>query len=136
MATKKRPHPRATTARSRSLAVSNGFRAFVLDQLDELGDVMPRSMFGGVGLYSGGVFFGILARDKLFLKVDEDNRPDFDAHGMDAFRPYPDRTGTMRYCEVPLEILESPIDLVAWARKAIAAAGRAPRRRARRVRER
>jgi hypothetical protein len=28
----------------------------------------------------------------------------------------------MRYCAVPLGVLESPIDLAAWARKAIAAA--------------
>ena len=51
-------------------------RAFVLDQLDELGDVVPRAMFGGVGLYCRGVFFGIMARDVLYLKVDDRNRAD------------------------------------------------------------
>jgi len=109
----------------RSLSVSDGFKSFVLDQLDGLGDVTPRSMFGGVGLYCGGLFFGILARDKLFLKVGEANRADYDAHGMKAFQPYPGRSGTMKYYEVPLEILESPIDLVAWARKAIVVAANA-----------
>lgn len=113
---------KSTTKSARSLAVSAGFTSFVLDQLDGLGEVTPRSMFGGVGLYCGGIFFGILARDKMFLKVGASNRADYDAHGMKAFRPYPGRSGTMKYYEVPLEILESPIDLVAWARKAIAVA--------------
>lgn len=113
---------KATPKSPRSLAVSEGFKSFVLDQLDGLPDVTPRSMFGGVGLYCGGIFFGILARDKLFLKVGDSNRADYDAHGMKAFRPYPGRGGTMKYYEVPLEVLESPIDLVLWARKSIAVA--------------
>ena len=84
-------------------------------------------MFGGVGLYHAGVFFGILARDTLYLKVDASNLADYARAGMKPFRPYPGRqTGTMRYYSVPLEILESPIDLALWARKAIAVAALAP----------
>ena len=120
--TKKKARGRRPAGRWQSLAVSDGFTSFVVDQLDALGHVTPKSMFGGVGLYSGGVFFGILARDKLFLKVGPSNRADYEAHGMKAFRPFPGRTGSMNYFEVPLEILESPIDLVAWARKSIAVA--------------
>jgi DNA transformation protein len=48
---------------SNSLRVSEAFKSFVIDQLSPLGDIVPRSMFGGVGLYSHGVFFGIMARD-------------------------------------------------------------------------
>ena len=111
----------------RSLKVSDGFRSFVLDQLEELGNVTPRSMFGGVGLYHAGVFFGLLARDTLYLKVDASTLSDYERAGMKPFKPYPGRqTGTMRYYSVPLEILESPIDLAAWARKAIAVAARSP----------
>jgi DNA transformation protein and related proteins len=107
---------------SRSLRVSDGFRSFVLDQLSDLGDVLPRSMFGGVGLYQGGVFFGILARDKLYLKTGDANRADYVRAGMEPFKPYPDRSGTMQYYEVPVSVLESPRDLVEWARRAVAAA--------------
>lgn len=90
-----------------------------------------RSMFGGVGLYHDGVFFGILARDTLYLKVDASNLADYERAAMKPFRPYPGRqTGTMRYYSVPLEVLESPIDLAVWARKAIAvAAGGGERKR-------
>jgi DNA transformation protein len=103
---------------------SEAFRSFVLDQLEELGDVTARSMFGGVGLYHRGLFFGIIARDILYLKVDGRNRSDYTRAGMKPFKPYRDRPGTMRYYAVPLEVLESPLDLAAWARKAVAAAER------------
>src|SRR5438552_17452282 len=101
--------PRGRTLRS--LKSTEAFRSFVLDQLEEIGDVTPRSMFGGVGLYHRGVFFGILARDTLYLKVGDSNRADYRRAGMKAFRPYPDRSGTMKYYAVPLEILESPSEL-------------------------
>jgi len=109
----------------RSLAVSDAFKSYVLDELDDLGDVVPRSMFGGVGLYSRGVFFGIIARDVLYLKVDETTRADYEGAGMRPFKPYPDRAGTMQYYAVPVGVLEASEDLVAWARKAVAVAKRA-----------
>ena len=113
------PRPRVM----RSLKVSDGFRAFVVDQLEELGDVTPKSMFGGVGLYHRGTFFGILARDTLYLKVGENNLADYERAGMKPFKPYPGRqSGTMRYYAVPLGVLESPPELAVWARQAIAAA--------------
>ena len=106
--------------------MSEAFRSFVLDQLDELGDVMPRSMFGGVGLYCRGVFFGIIARDVLYLKTDDRNRSDYERARSKPFTPYPDRSGSMRYYAVPVDVLESRTDLAAWARKAVAAAEKAP----------
>jgi DNA transformation protein len=114
----------------RSLKVSAGFKSFVLDQLEELGDVTPRSMFGGVGLYHRGVFFGIVARDTVYFKVGETNRADYEGARMKAFRPYPNRSGVMKYHAVPLEVLESAAELAIWARKAIAvAASPVPSRR-------
>ena len=116
------PRSKARGVSPRSLKVSDGFKSFVLDQLGELGDVTPKSMFGGIGLYYRGVFFGILARDMLYLKVNDTNLADYQRAGMKPFRPYPNRSGTMRYYSVPLDVLESPPDLAAWARKAIAVA--------------
>jgi DNA transformation protein len=108
-----------------SLSVSPAFRSFVLDQLEELGDVTPRSMFGGVGLYHRGIFFGIIARDRLYLRVGDANRADYVRAKAEPFKPYPDRGGTMKYYAVPVDILESALDLAAWARKAIAVANAA-----------
>ena len=77
------------------MSVSESYKRFVLDQFEELGDVTPRSMFGGVGLYHRDVFFGIVAGDVLYLKVDDATRGDYERAGMGPFKPYPDRGGTM-----------------------------------------
>lgn len=106
------------------LAVSDNFRKFVLDQLDELQDVEPKSMFGGVGLYCRGLFFGIVAGDVLYLKADEETREMFVAAGSQPFDPYPGRAGKMQYYSVPIVVLESAEELAQWARQAVDAAGR------------
>ena len=111
--------------RANPLRVSDSFRAFVLDQLADVGDVVPRSMFGGVGLYHQGVFFGIIAGDVLYLKVDDGSRPDYERAGMGPFMPYPERGGTMQYYAVPLDVLESSVELARWAKRAIQVAERA-----------
>ena len=118
-------------SRLRSLKVSDGFRSFVLDQLEGLGDVSARTMFGGVGLYCDGFFFGIIASDVLYVKVDDENRLDFERAGSKPFRPYADRSSTMQYWAVPLDVLESAPELIAWARKAVQAAERTPATRGR-----
>ncbi len=108
-----------------ALRVTESFRQFVLDQLEEIGGVVPRAMFGGVGLYHNGVFFGIMAGDVLYLKVDDRTRPEYERAGMGPFTPYPERGGAMQYYAVPLGVLESAVELAKWARRAIHVAERA-----------
>jgi len=115
--------------KSGSLKSSAAFTTFVLDQLEALGDVVPRAMFGGIGLYCRGVFFGIIARDVLYLKTDDTNRPEYDRAGMPPFKPYANRPVTMQYHAVPIDVLEAAPELVRWARNSLAAAARAPRAR-------
>ena len=81
-------------------------------------------MFGGVGLYYRGVFFGIIAGDVLYLKVDDTTRSDYMRAGMGPFVPYPERAGTMQYYAVPVDVLENPEQLARWAKRAIAVAER------------
>jgi DNA transformation protein len=104
--------------------VSAGFKSFVLDQLVDLGDVTGRPMFGGVGLYHRGTFFGLIAADVLYLKVDAATRRDYEDLGMQPFKPYPKRPSTMQYYAVPLDVVESAPELTRWARKAVAVAER------------
>jgi len=110
----------------RSLRVSPGFRAFALDQLARVPNLLPRPMFGGIGLYSDGVFFGILAADVMYFKVDDQTRPDYEAAGMAPFAPFADRptTMTMPYYSVPVHVLEDSDTLLGWARRAVVAAKR------------
>lgn len=107
--------------------VHDSFRDFVLDQLRDLGTVECRAMFGGHGLYCGGVFFGILYRGALYLKTDKMTRAEYERRGMKPFRPN-ERQTLKSYYEVPADILEDPEALVHWATQAIRSA-RNPRNR-------
>ena len=113
------------------MRVSGNVRDFMLDQLAGLDGLRARAMFGGVGLYAGEVFFGIVAADVLYFKVDESTRAAYEAAGSKPFKPYADRTMTMPYYAVPIEVPESAPTLVEWARRAVGAAraGKAPRGR-------
>jgi DNA transformation protein and related proteins len=103
------------------MAVTKAFSTYVHEQLHLLPAVTSRRMFGGIGLYSDGLFFALLADDTLYCKVDDGNRADYVERGMRAFTPFPDKPG-MSYYEVPAEVLEDAEELARWARKSVAAA--------------
>jgi len=109
----------------RSLRVTPEFRDFALDQLARIPQLRWKTMFGGVGVYSGDAFFGIIAADELFFKVDFSNRAAYEAAGSEPFRPVVSRPVTMSYWRVPIEVLEDPGELATWALAAIRAAGNA-----------
>jgi DNA transformation protein len=107
------------------VAVSPTFRTFIVDQLTRVvAGVRARSMFGGVGIYAGDLFFALMDDDTLYFKVDDSNRADFEARKMGPFRPYGDEGEVMQYYAVPADLLEDPEGLRPWAEKAIAVAAR------------
>jgi DNA transformation protein len=106
------------------VAVSESYRQYVLDQLGRVEPVTARAMFGGVGLYARGVFFALIGNDRLYFKVDDSNRPDFEAHGMGPCAPFDDETRTMQYYEVPGEVLDDIDELPEWVDKAVSVARR------------
>ena len=98
----------------------DSFKEFVLDQLGALPDVRARAMFGGHGLCSGDHFFGILDEGRLFFKTDPSSQADYTARGMEPFAyESKGRAVTMSYHEVPPDVLENALELVAWAQRAI-----------------
>ena len=116
------PAKQVARGRLRSMRVSGAFREFVLDQLAALPGLHDRSMFGGVGLYAGELFFGILASDVLYFKTDDSNRRDYEQAGSRPFKPYADRAMTMPYYGVPIGVVEDAPTLVTWAKRAVAVA--------------
>ena len=111
------------------MTVSASFVDYVLGQLTGLGGVSSRRMFGGVGLYCQGRFFGLIDKDTLYLKVDERNRPHYVSRRMAPFRPYKDRPEvSMSYYETPAEVIEDAEQLIAWARESLRAAAARPAR--------
>lgn len=91
-----------------------------LPALQAVGDARARAMFGGFGVYLDDVIVGIVARDRLFFRVDDRNRLDYQRAGSRPFT-YEGRGGKpieMPYWEVPGEVLAEPARLGDWARKA------------------
>jgi DNA transformation protein len=108
------------------VSVSEGFRTFVLEQLARTtAAVRARSMFGGVGLYSGDIFFALMDDDVLYFKVDDTTRARFEERGMGPFRPGGDDGEVMQYYEVPADVLEDAEALAPWAADAVEVARRA-----------
>lgn len=105
------------------MAVQEQYLAFVLEQLEGLGRVSTRRMFGGVGLYCGGLFFGLIDDDTLFFKTDTSNYAEYQARRMPRFMPPADRPlGPTGYHQVPADIIEDGEMLVSWGHKAVAVA--------------
>ncbi len=111
----------------------DSFVELVLDQLRRVPGVTWRRMFGGYGLYAGGLFFAVIWDDRLYLKTAAADEADFRTRGMG---PFTYEGGALKSLwEVPADVLEDADELSAWAGRAIAAAraaklskaGRAPR---------
>ena len=112
------------------MSVSEGYRDFVLEQL---GRAVPalraRPMFGGVGLYSGPLFFALIDDDTLYFKVDDTTRPTYEARGMGPFRPSGPDGEVMGYYELPADALEDIEELTLWAERAVQVAAARARKR-------
>ena len=112
------------------LMADESFKEFVADQLGALPDLRVRAMFGGFGLYQADRFFAILIEGRLYFKTDRQNRAAYVERGMKPFiYEKAMRTVSVKYFEVPPEILEDRQELVIWAGRAIQAATTLPPKR-------
>jgi DNA transformation protein len=106
------------------MPVSKEYLEYALDQLECIGPVMSKRMFGGIGLYSDALFFGLIDDDILYLKVDDLTRPGYLKAKAKPFDPYGDGNASMSYYSVPAEVLEDTDELRVWARASVEAARR------------
>src|SRR5215470_965766 len=108
------------------MAVSRGFQDFILDLLGPL-DPVARRMFSGVGLFHGGVMFGLLVRDAMYLRVDDVTRERFEQAGSGPFsyRRGEREVSLSAYYLVPEDLLDRQEELLQWTQDAIAASRRA-----------
>ena len=114
------------------------FPARVARLLMPLGPVRARAMFGGHGIFHEDLMFALIARDRLYFKVDGETRDRFAAAGGAPFVYQGKRKPVeMSYWALPGDGLTGPGDdpaaLLDWAELALAAARRArakkPRKR-------
>lgn len=91
------------------------------------GGVTWKRMFGGLCLWHEGLPFALVIDDVLWLKVDAENAPTFEARDLPRFS-YTTKTGrttVMSYARAPEEVYDDPDVFTEWARASIAAARRA-----------
>lgn len=102
------------------------FSEFILEILRPWRPVTAKRMFGGHGIYHAGVMFALLADAQLYLKVDDESRPDFEAAGLSAFvYEAKGRRVSLSYYRAPDAMLDEPEVAREWAERGWQAALRA-----------
>jgi DNA transformation protein len=105
------------------MAVQPQYLEYILEQLSGLGALRPNRMFGGIGLYADGLFFGLIDDDTLFFKTDDTNIAAYRERNMPRFMPFPEKNNlALGYHQVPADVIEDAEMLVAWARHSVAVA--------------
>jgi DNA transformation protein len=100
---------------------------------ERLGRVRCRRMFGGHGVFHEDRMIGLVVRETLYLKVDAESAPHFEALNAPAFS-YERRGKTMQmsYREAPADLFDDRELAALWGRRAWEAAmrsGQAPKPR-------
>jgi DNA transformation protein len=101
-----------------------GFVSHCLELLSPLGNTSSRRMFGGHALYIDGLCMALIISDTLYLKVDDTHRALFERAGCKPFTyaGKHDEVHVMSYYTAPEEAMESPAEMMPWARRGLAAA--------------
>ncbi len=110
------------------MAKRNEFVDYLLELVAPAGGITSRAMFGGHGIYRDGLIFGIVIDDVFYLKVDDVNRGEFEARGLEPFlfeSKNKAKKVAMSYYQCPEDAMESPAMMREWAHGAVAAALRA-----------
>lgn len=99
------------------------FADHCVELLASAGPVRRRRMFGGHGLYVDDLFVGVIAGERLYLKVDADSAPQFEAAGGERFvYTARERTVALGFWSPPPEAMDSPALMAPWVRLAVQAA--------------
>jgi DNA transformation protein len=95
------------------------FIPFVQELLEDWAPVSARRMFGGHGLYHEGLMFAIVMEQRLYLKADEVNRPEFEALGLAPFTyAMKGRDVALSYWAAPDTIFDDPQEAAQRAQSA------------------
>lgn len=112
------------------------FVEYLIEMLQPLGTIRPKSMFGGWGFYADERFFAIVADETFYVKVDDTSRAEFESRGLKPFRYEMGKAkATMDYYELPPEAMDDREILCEWSRKGLDAAVRASAKKAKKPRK-
>ena len=113
------------------MVASDGFAEYLREQLEPLGRVSMRRMFGKTGVFCDGAMLGIVSDDTLYVRVDAHNRALFVEAAAHPPLNYAKggRLIDLAFWRVPERLIDEPDELLDWARAALAAARRVAAKR-------
>ena len=113
------------------MAVSAEYNAYILEMLEPLEGASIRRMFGGAGVFCHGVMLALISDERLYFKVDDQSRPDFEDEGCEQFtyETKNGKRGLMSYYLAPDYLFDEQDEMVDWARSALDAALRADKKK-------
>jgi DNA transformation protein len=99
--------------------MTSEFHDYILELLEPAGGITSARMFGGYVIRKHGLPIALVIQDRVYFKVDDSNRADFEALGSRPFTyAKKGKTITVSNWEVPIEILEDIDELMLWVDKA------------------
>jgi DNA transformation protein len=115
------------------MVASDSFSGFLREQLEPLGHITLRRMFGKTGVFCDGLMLGMVRNDTLYFRVDEENRDTF--REAEAFPPLNYEKGgaaiDLAFWRAPERLFDDADEFVTWARAALGAARRVATKRER-----
>jgi DNA transformation protein and related proteins len=94
------------------------------------GPVSVNRMFGGAGIWSGGLMFALEFDGVIYLRIDDASLADFEREGSKPFvyprAKTPGKIGrpSRAFWRLPERLYDDPDELAVWARRALAIAER------------
>jgi len=85
---------------------SKQFLDSIMAQLEPIGEVTSRAMFGGYGIFHRGVMFALISDDVLYFKVNHFNRDDYVSAGSSPF------AHLISYWQVPTEVCNHQLKML------------------------
>lgn len=104
----------------------SAYADYIIDHLSDWGPAEAKRMFGGHGIFRGGVMFALIADDQLYLKADAETEPAFFDQDCTQFT-YSARGKNIHlsYWAAPEDFFDDPEQTDLWADMAFEAALRA-----------
>jgi DNA transformation protein len=103
---------------------------FVRELFARFGPVLVNRMFGGAGIWSGGLMFALEFDGVIYLRVDDASLADFEREGSKPFvyprAKTPGKVGrpSRSFWRLPERLYDDPDELAVWAQRAVAVAER------------
>lgn len=102
-------------------ANSDQFVGFIVEKLESVEAFASGRFFGGIGLVSDSVQFGMLMGNSVFFVVDAQTRQKYEQAGSECFSYNTSKKLVLvrKYYEVPSNVIEDADEFLNWAAESI-----------------